>query len=199
MPQVPRAGKRARRAPASEMAYAWPVLNRMLRAGSAVTGISVLLLALLGCSRAPERPKRAAVATSASKAPPSFLRFPRGGAVEPWVQEQVELAEAAHLQVLVYVGASWCEPCQQFHRAVEHGELNGTLDGLRFLEFDQDQDAAALKTAGYAYQYIPVLALPDPDGRNHGRMISGAFKGPNAVQQSLVPRLQALLAGKTVD
>ena len=135
-----------------------------------------------------------------SALPPSFLRYPRtGSTIEPWIQEQVELAEAAKLRVLVYVGASWCEPCQRFHQAVEHGELNGTLNGLRFLEFDQDQDAAALKTAGYIYQYIPVLALPDPDGRNHGKMISGSIKGPRAVKENLVPRLQALLNGQAVD
>ena len=138
--------------------------------------------------------------TSVSTAPPSFVHYAgRGGAIEPWIQEQVELADAAHVRVLVYVGASWCEPCQRFHQAVERGELNGTLNGLRFLEFDQDRDAGALKTAGYVYQYIPVLALPDPDGRNHGRMISGSIKGPRAVQENLVPRLQALLSGKAVD
>jgi hypothetical protein len=30
-------------------------------------------------------------------------------------------------------------------------------------------------------------------------MISGSIKGPHAVQENLVPRLQALLAGKAVD
>ena len=136
----------------------------------------------------------------ASNKPPSFVRYPgQGGAIEPWVQEQVELADASHERVLVYVGATWCEPCQRFHEAVQRGELNGTLNGLRFLEFDQDHDASALKTAGYLYQYIPVLALPDPDGRNHGQMISGSTKGPNAVRENLVPRLQALLSGKAVD
>ncbi len=180
----------------------------------------LLLVALLAnCNRSASKPRKwapaaiaanatnaanAAIAANAANAanapPPTFLRYPRtGSAIEPWVQEQVELAEAAHLRVLVYVGASWCEPCQRFHQAVEHGELNGTLNGLRFLEFDQDQDAAALKTAGYVYQYIPVLALPDPDGRNHGKMISGSIKGPRAVQENLVPRLQALLTGQAVD
>lgn len=162
---------------------------------------------LLGCSRPASKPRKAQPAEAVSNPlraanapPPAFLRYPRkGGAIEPWVQEQVELAEAAHLRVLVYVGASWCEPCQRFHQAVEHGELDGALNGLRFLEFDQDQDAAALKTAGYVYQYIPVLALPDPDGRNHGKMISGSIKGPRAVQENLVPRLQALLSGQIVD
>ncbi len=139
-------------------------------------------------------------AATGGNAPPSFVKFPgTSGAIEPWVQEQVELAEASHTRVLVYVGASWCEPCQRFHEAVQRGELNDTFSGLRFLEFDQDHDAAALKTAGYFYQFIPVLALPDPDGRNHGRMISGSVKGPRAVQENLVPRLQALLSGKAVD
>lgn len=146
----------------------------------------------------------ASVAPGASAAPstqpPSFLKYPgTEGAIEPWIQEQVETADAAHLRVLVYVGASWCEPCQRFHKAVQDGELNGELNGLRFLEFDQDRDANALKVAGYSYQFIPVLALPDPDGRNHGRMITGSIKGPDAVKTNLVPRLLALLAGKVVD
>jgi thiol-disulfide isomerase/thioredoxin len=187
------------------------VLFRTSR-GRSLPGLSILislLVALLpNCSHSANKPGKekssnvasAANGPSADAPPPSFLRYPRkGGAIEPWIQEQVELAEAAKLRVLVYVGASWCEPCQRFHQAVEHGELNGTLNGLRFLEFDQDQDAAALKNAGYVYQYIPVLALPDPDGRNHGKMISGSIKGPNAVKDNLVPRLQTLLSGQAVD
>ena len=203
------------------MAYACAVSLVTTRARKALALIPASLLALaplLGCSHSPEKAnqkaganptthadpstgvKAAAVASAADAPPPSFLHYPgQGGAIEPWVQEQVELAEASHLRVLVYVGASWCEPCQHFHQAVERGELNGTLNGLRFLEFDQDHDAPALKAAGYQYQYIPVLALPDPDGKNHGRMISGSVKGPSAVRDNLVPRLQALLSGKIVD
>lgn len=167
--------------------------------------ISLALLTAAGCKQAAEQRRAGTVARTGSssaviRTPPSFLRYPgQTGAIEPWLQEQVEVAEAAHVRVLVYVGASWCEPCQRFHEAVQRGELNGTLDGVRFLEFDQDRDAPALKAAGYVYQYIPVLALPDPDGKNHGRMISGSVKGPRAVQENLVPRLQLLLSGKALD
>lgn len=192
------------------MAYACAVTFRSTRPSRALALIPVLLLQLLACGHPADRSASKgstvngapadASASAASLAPPSFLRYPGlSGAIEPWVQQQVELAEAAHLRVLVYVGASWCEPCKRFHEAVNKGELNGPLNGLRFLEFDQDRDAEALKVAGYSYQFIPVLALPDPDGRNHGRMISGSIKGPNAVQENLVPRLQALLAGQVVD
>ena len=189
------------RAPSLEMAYAYSVRLRITRAFGALSLLPLLLTLLVDCSRPAAKPHKEDAPPALSNAPPpSFLRYPRvGSAIEPWIQEQVEIAEAGHLRVLVYVGASWCEPCQRFHQAVERGELNGTLDGLRFLEFDQDQDAAALKTAGYVYQYIPVLALPDPDGRNHGKMISGSIKGPRAVQENLVPRLQALLSGQAVD
>ena len=177
-------------------------LGRLLAA--ALTVLAAVTAPACSHGRDQNRHTQAGAPPSAAGAqspqPPSFLRYPgQVGAIEPWVQEQVELADAAHLRVLVYVGASWCEPCQKFHKAVEAGELNGALNGLRFLEFDQDRDAGALKVAGYLYQFIPVLALPDPDGRNHGRMITGSIKGPNAVQENLVPRLQALLAGKTVD
>jgi thiol-disulfide isomerase/thioredoxin len=165
-----------------------------------------LLIAESSCSRSSGRSSQKtngaapSARSAASNSPPSFFRYPgRAGAIEPWIQEQVELADATHLRVLVYVGASWCEPCQRFHKAVEAGELNGALNGLRFLEFDQDRDANALKIAGYVYQYIPVLALPDPDGRNHGHMISGSISGPNSVRENLVPRLQALLAGIPVN
>ncbi len=195
------------------MAYACDVSLRSSRSSRALALIPVLLLPLLACGHSADRgPSKANAAVSsagadvsgapasASLAPPSFLRYPgAAGAIEPWVQQQVEIADATHLRVLVYVGASWCEPCQRFHEAVQKGELNGPLNGLRFLEFDQDRDAGALKVAGYSYQFIPVLALPDPDGRNHGRMISGSIKGPKAVQENLVPRLQALLAGQVVD
>ncbi|MEO8904093.1 MAG: thioredoxin family protein [Polyangiaceae bacterium] len=192
------------------MAYAWAVPLRSSRSRRVLALVPVLLLPLWACGHGANHgaSKASAItsaspdasAASASLAPPTFLRYPgQAGAIEPWVQEQVEIAEAEHLRVLVYVGASWCEPCQRFHAAVQKGELNGSLNGLRFLEFDQDRDAGALKVAGYSYEYIPVLALPDPDGRNHGRMVSGSLRGPKAVKEYLVPRLQALLAGQVVD
>jgi hypothetical protein len=131
---------------------------------------------------------------------PRFIAAPRElAAVEPFIQEQIEIGLSTQERTLVYVGAPWCEPCQRLHAAVESGELDNLLGGTRLLEFDADRHGALLNRAGYSYQLIPVVALPAPDGRSTGRMLSGSIKGPTAVSGNLVPRLHALLEGREVD
>src|SRR3954464_13112220 len=75
--------------------------------------------------------------------------------LEQFVQQQVEEADASGVRVLVYVGATWCEPCRRFHKSLESGELDDALAGTKFLEFDADRDISELRTAGYASKYIP--------------------------------------------
>ena len=106
-----------------------------------------------------------------------------------------ELARAArdHKQLLVYVGATWCEPCRRFHQAAAEHKLDRDFPSLRLLEFDDDRDAGRLAMAGYSGQYIPLFARPGADGRGSGRQIEGSVKGDGAVDQ-IVPRLRSLLA-----
>src|SRR4249920_2284717 len=60
--------------------------------------------------------------------------------LEQFVQQHVEEADASGMRVLVYVGATWCEPCQRFHKALESGQLDEALAGTKFIEFDADKD-----------------------------------------------------------
>jgi thiol-disulfide isomerase/thioredoxin len=122
--------------------------------------------------------------------------LPQGAAA--FILEQVQQAAAARERVLVYVGASWCEPCQRFHQAVEEGQLDTLLAATRLLQFDADRDGDALRVAGYASRLIPLIAIPSADGRASGRQLSGSIKGPDAVHKDLVPRLSALLDGRDV-
>ena len=152
-------------------------------------------------SRGPRPAPVTATATPVATTPvatgPRFISAPsRLAAVEPFIQEQIELSLPTGGRTLVYVGAPWCEPCQRFHAAVQEGKLDGVLARTRLLEFDADQHSAALHRAGYAYKYIPVIAIPDPDGRSSGHLLSGSIKGPSAVTDDLVPRLHALLDGR---
>ena len=54
-------------------------------------------------------------------------------------------------------------------------------------------DAERMLLSGYESQFIPVFALPGPDGKATGKHIEGSVKGPGAVDD-LVPRLKTLLA-----
>jgi thiol-disulfide isomerase/thioredoxin len=113
-------------------------------------------------------------------------------AVAPYVQTEVARAKQDGRRLLVYVGATWCEPCQRFHNAAKAGELDGEFADLRVLEFDLDRDRDRLALAGYQSELIPLLALPGPDGRGNGRGMQGSIKGEGAVAQ-MRPRLLELL------
>src|SRR5690606_16767152 len=112
-----------------------------------------LLFLLLGCDSTEGQPKSergaaSAVATVDVKSPPRFVRGPTGGAdIASFVREKLAQANAAEkagnggfTRVLVYVGATWCEPCQYFHESVTQGKLDRELQGVLFIEFDLDQD-----------------------------------------------------------
>jgi thiol:disulfide interchange protein len=142
----------------------------------------------------------AASATARSRAKPVLL--PRGKSeapIEQFVQQHVEEADATGQRVLVYVGAAWCEPCKRFHRALQSGQLDESLAGAKFVEFDADRDREELRAAGYASKYIPLFSVPDHSGHASGRAIEGSVKGDAAVREDLVPRLLALLDGRPVD
>jgi thiol-disulfide isomerase/thioredoxin len=107
-----------------------------------------------------------------------------------------EVTRAGHdgKQLVVYVGATWCEPCQQFHAAAAAGKLDQAFPKLRLLVFDNDRDGDALLAAGYRSRLIPLFALPNADGTSSGKQIEGSIKGADAVKQ-ISPRLEALLGG----
>lgn len=126
---------------------------------------------------------------------PDFV--PAGpGEVDLVVREALTAATAEQRRVVVYVGATWCEPCQAFHHAVERGELDEPLTGVRFLEFDSDHDGGRLQAAGYGGRLIPRFVLPDARGRGSDERIEGGIKGNGAVEH-IMRRLAPLLATKT--
>ncbi len=114
------------------------------------------------------------------------------GDVETQVVAALGKASAAKRRLIVYVGAPWCEPCQRFHKAAEHGELDAQFPDLDVLAFDTDRDHERLAAAGYYSHYIPLFALPKADGTASGKQIEGGVKGDGAVAQ-LTPRLKGLL------
>lgn len=150
-------------------------------------------LLLLGCSgkgTAPE-PKSAPEADIAPvKAKPRFVPASAGEDVDAEVRSVV--AASSGEQVVVYVGASWCGPCQEFHAALESGALDGELAGITFVEYNADVDNERLELAGYGGRLIPRFALPGSDGRFGGRKIEGGIKGDGVVKH-IMDRLLPML------
>lgn len=168
--------------------------SRPLRAAAAF-GLRLALLTALACSRRDAEPTAGDTASaSATSSAPRGVRLEKA----PEGEDVAAVVRAFRAQnparaVVVYVGASWCEPCQRFHEAAARGELDASFPELTLLEFDLDVDRERLIRGGYASDMIPLFVLPTDDGRGSDKRFEGSIKGPNAVA-NIAPRLRALLA-----
>jgi thiol-disulfide isomerase/thioredoxin len=122
------------------------------------------------------------------------IRFVKAGSgdVAQLVRAEREKAAADGRDLIVYVGAKWCEPCQRFHRAAQGGELDADFPELTILEFDLDEDRDRIVAAGYSSKLIPLFVMPGADGRASERRFEGGVKGERAVA-NITPRLRKLL------
>jgi hypothetical protein len=150
-------------------------------------------------SQADVAPAPSAVGAPAPTPPPpgesARLRLVEApeGAVDSIVRDALAVARGSRRTLVVYVGAAWCEPCQNFHRAAERGDLDAAFPYMTLLEFDLDRDRERLVAAGYVSKYIPLFALPGPDGAASGKQIEGGIKGDGAASQ-ISARLTAMLS-----
>ena len=122
-----------------------------------------------------------------------WIKAPPGEDVATLVKRELERAQADKKRLLVYVGATWCEPCQRFHDATVKGELDGVFPNVRMVEFDLDVDAERLARAGYASKMIPLFVVPTENGIGSDKRIEGSIKGEGAVM-NLRTRLAPLMA-----
>jgi hypothetical protein len=154
-----------------------------------------LLGLLLGCKSEPAVKPEPTPAKPAPAQPTGprleFLVAPEGE-VASIVTNETERATKEGRRLVVYVGATWCEPCRRFHDAAVKGALDAALPPTRFLEFDLDRDEARLSAAGYKSEYIPLFALAGTDGRASGKQIAGSIKGPGAPDE-ITPRLVRMI------
>jgi thiol-disulfide isomerase/thioredoxin len=166
---------------------------------------ALALVLLAACSRSDPEPRpdpQAQPQPSASAtAPTGPLVLARGvridkakdGADAAKVVREARAAERADgRDLVVYVGAKWCEPCQRFHKAAAAGQLDDAFPQLTLLEFDLDQDRDRLDAAGYHSDLIPLFVMPGDDGRASSKRFEGSVKGDGATA-NITPRLRALL------
>lgn len=143
---------------------------------------AVLMFAIAACSRS----------TPAPAGRVEILAAPATGGAAAYIAGELARGGRDGVPVLVYVGATWCEPCRDFHAAATAGTLDAALGPIRFLEFDLDRDAERLASAGYESDLVPLFAKPGADGSASGAQTDGVRKGGNYVEQ-LTPRIRALV------
>ena len=159
-----------------------------------ILGVCALVAACGGDPYGTNAQPKTAPKAAAAPTKPAFVPGNAEGDIPPAIVEHLGAAKADGTQVVVYVGAQWCEPCQYFHKAVEKGELDDRLLGIKFVEYDSDRDGDRLTAAGYDGRLIPRFALPGDDGRFGGKKIEGGVKGDGAVEH-IMARLSPLLRG----
>jgi len=165
----------------------------VIRASGSVLGLATLALATLcGCKSAQDEP-RPSPGSAARVAHVQLQDAPTSGDVDAVVRDALAKTSAEKRHLVVYVGATWCEPCQRFHEAAAKGDLDATFPDLDILVFDLDRDGERLAAAGYVSKYIPLFALPKVDGTSSGKQVEGGIKGEGAVA-FITPKLQSLLA-----
>jgi hypothetical protein len=79
-----------------------------------------------------------------------------------------------------------------FHKALERGELDADLAGVRFVDFDLDVHGPLVESAGCQSKLVPLFAVPTEEGRCGDKRAEGGIKGDGAVRH-IVPRLKRML------
>jgi thiol-disulfide isomerase/thioredoxin len=172
------------------------LVRKSLSFASFVAPIALALAGPACNSPASPAPSAEVAASSSAPAPAGKLRIveaPASGSVDAVVRDALAGARAESRTLVVYVGATWCEPCQAFHRAAARGDLDAAFPHMTLLAFDLDRDRERLASAGYVSKYIPLFALPGPDGAASGKQIEGGIKGDGVIGY-LSGRLTAMLS-----
>jgi hypothetical protein len=156
-------------------------------------GAAVLFLCA-ACDRKETHDTPLPSASPAAKAVEVVLAPAGQEPVEAIVQREMKKAQKDGRDLVIYVGAEWCEPCKRFKAAAKRGELDSEFPTLRLLEFDRDRDEARLQKAQCITDLIPLYARPTEDGRcDQNRRTMGGIKGPGTVQ-FIARRMKKMLA-----
>src|SRR5580700_10307870 len=127
------------------------------------TSFAVLLL-LASCAQTERSATAADAGSGAVSGHVRLIDAPDFADSAVLIADLAEQSRQAHRTPVVYMGAPWCEPCRYLHAAAADGGLDADFPDLDLLVFDDDRDAARLQRAGYVSKYIPLLAVPSPDG-----------------------------------
>lgn len=142
----------------------------------------IALLLALGCASPP--PPQAA-----PKPPIHTSDLPDGSDVSAGLRGAVGEAERAGLKPVLYLGATWCQPCVAYERALFHPEMVAAHANVLLVKADFDRHGSALEAAGFVASGVPFWCHLDREGGNSGRCITGAAWGEDT-PENMAPVLR---------
>lgn len=151
------------------------------------TPTSALTSAIATATPSPAAAPAAADAATRENGVRVVIASPETDAVSLVRTERLK-ARAEGRVLVVYAGATWCEPCKRFKEEVHTGRLDDKLPRMTLLAFDADQDTDRLAAAGYRFSFIPFVALPGADGHPTDTQ-EARGKGSNAWRE-LIAKLE---------
>jgi hypothetical protein len=106
------------------------------------------------------------------------------------VKAEVAKAQAKKLTPIVYVGATWCDPCLALKKHRDDPKMVDAFEGTFVIEIDADDwNAASFGALGYKTSVIPIFIAVDAEGKATGRTIDGGAWGDN-IPQNMAPPLK---------
>lgn len=136
---------------------------------SASSGASSPTVASTTQPTGPTAAATTAAPSATAPAPPKadgvrFVDAPEDADTLSTIRSERLKAKADGRVLVVYVGATWCPPCKEFHHKSHAGFFDARAGKITLLVFDADRDTERLGAAGYKFRYVPYFALPRADG-----------------------------------
>jgi thiol-disulfide isomerase/thioredoxin len=118
-----------------------------------------------GATTATSTTTSTSTSTSATSSGPKLMSASQDTDALTAIRTERLKAKADGRVLVVYVSATWCEPCKRFKEELSSGRLDERLSKVTLLAFDADKDLDRLGAAGYTFKFVPFVALPGADGR----------------------------------
>lgn len=164
-----------------------------------VAAAGVTLLLASGCdskaaSEASPEPSRSAAMT-AEKAS-SWVKVGSGGeALQSRLKAEVGKAAERRQKPILYIGATWCEPCAALKKYKSDPRMAEAFEGTYVIELDLDDwKLDELKALGLRAGVVPVFHALGADGRASGKTIDGGAWGDN-IPENMAPPLKRFFSG----
>ncbi len=122
---------------------------------------------------------------------PSWVAVPKGsGGLAAAIAREIAKKPSATAKPIVYLGASWCDPCAAIKRFKTDPRMLDAFQGTYVIELDVDDwKSEGLGALGYKTGTVPVFYAVDAAGKASGPTINGGAWGDN-IPETMAPPLK---------